>query len=445
MKKLRLILTIFTLFTLTKVNAQEIREFMDLQSHPTMDVTWGFFDSGLKWLAPGQKPKLSYKHTFNSVIYADYLANNSGSRIIINGAIVAERARSFNQASSLILEQIRQIDEFAANNSEYFAVARSPEEVRHLVHNTNKTIFIHSIEGARKLIRNKEDAKFWASKGVAFITLIHLLDDEFGGSAINPDFIGRTINTKGTLRKRFRPRLRRGLTDHGKKAIEWIANAGMLIDMTHMSPASKDDALEIMRRKGIPPLLTHSVFKPLQNHDRGISPKQLLEVYRLGGLFSTPIGGDRLHLHGALPKLQKRWEQINGCQDSVDSYRFTFNYVQKFLDDNIANILGSHRNVNFEQLSEQEKTKLSIGWQSDFNGWINHARPRYGKGGCFQMPTERKVSIIDKVGLAHPGLLPDFWQLLEKEGMRVESLKRASEKFLQMWSRVRARTQYPWI
>jgi len=39
----------------------------------------------------------------------------------------------------------------------------------------------------------------------------------------------------------------------------------------------------------------------------------------------------------------------------------------------------------------------------------------------------------DTIGLAHPGLLESFWRTLEKDGVDLTPLRRASERFLQMW------------
>src|SRR5690606_31269807 len=89
--------------------------------------------------------------------------------------------------------------------------------------------------------------------------------------------------------------------------------------------------------------------------------------------------------------------------------------------------------VPFEQLTEQQKVLLSIGFQTDFNGWTSHARPRYGKDGCYPIEAGREYTALDTLGLAHPGLLHEHWQWLEQEGVDLEPIKRSSERFLQLW------------
>src|SRR5687767_15474439 len=94
---------------------------------------------------------------------------------------------------------MKYVEDFVQKHADKFAIAKSPGEVRNLVTQTKKTIIVYSIEGGKALIGNAEDAQFWASKGVAFITLMHLLDSELGGSAIRPGIINSIVNLKGEI------------------------------------------------------------------------------------------------------------------------------------------------------------------------------------------------------------------------------------------------------
>jgi len=91
----------------------------------------------------------------------------------------------------------------------------------------------------------------------------------------------------------------------------------------------------------------------------------------------------------------------------------------------------SHKTMN--NLTADEKIDLSIGFESDFNGWVNHSRPRYGKKGCFKIQPDSTYEAIELKGLAHPGLLESQWKWMTKEGVDLEPIKNASEKFLRIW------------
>ncbi|MCB0502855.1 MAG: hypothetical protein KDD32_09220, partial [Bacteroidetes bacterium] len=75
----------------------------------------------------------------------------------------------------------------------------------------------------------------------------------------------------------------------------------------------------------------------------------------------------------------------------------------------------------------------SIGFQSDFNGWLSHSRPRYGKDGCYPIQKDSIYREIETKGLAHPGLLNEHWETLINEDVDIEPIKRNAEKFLQLW------------
>jgi microsomal dipeptidase-like Zn-dependent dipeptidase len=421
------------LFPAIPLIAQPVHEFMDLQTHPAMHMAYSFFGTGLEYFPEDQPPALSYKHLLTNVNYANYLENNQGARIIVNGAILPEVMVAKKKARSRILAQLKYVNDFADEHSDQFAVARSPKEVRHLVHHSNKTIIIHSIEGGKRLLDGPEDARFWAEQGVAFITLIHLMDDEFGGAATAPSMETKLINAPGAFNNTFHKKRGRGLTDKGKQAIQWLADAGIMTDLTHMSDESRSDALDYMEAHGIPALVTHDMFKPIQNQPRGITEEDVLRIYQGGGLMSLPVSGASTLPHEPSEKYQKMLDSLERyCPGSIDSYKFTYQALQQYVEGPVTETVLDQE-LHFSDLAESEKIDFAIGFQSDFNGWLNHHRPRYGEEGCFEMEEGKTYEAIETEGMAHPGLLESHWNLLRKEGVDLEPVLRASEKFLQMW------------
>lgn len=415
------------------LQGQAIREFMDLQIHPAMHMAYGFFDEGLTWQDPAQPDKQSWKHTFRNVITADHLAGNAGARIIVNGVILPEVGVSRKRARARVLEQLAYVNDFAAANADKFVVARTPQEVRDAIHYTDKTVIIHSIEGAKRLLNGPEDARYWAAQGIAFMTLVHLIDDEFGGAAIQPELTTRVINYTGSFRRKFKKKHPRGLTDKGKNAIQWLADAGIMTDLTHMSDQTRKDALTYMEAHKIPPIVSHDMFKPIQNQPRGIEPEDIRRIYALGGFVSLPISGMSTKAHDPWPEYAEKLAALEDhCPGSIDSWKFTYTEVQKFVEGSIP-VLWEDSSVSFLDLTEQQKELYPIGFQTDFNGWLDHHRPRYGKDGCAEITGGKAYEEIELQGLAHPGLLESHWRLMEKEGVDLEPIRRASERFLQLW------------
>lgn len=430
MKKLLSI--IILIYCAKPLYSQVVNEYMDLQIHTTMHIPYGFFGKGLTFFSKEREPKLSYKHTFKNVNYANYLEQNKGCRILVNGAIATEYVATKKKAKRLILKQIEYVNQFAKEHSKDFAVAKTPEEVRYLVHNTNKTIFIHSIEGGKKIINSLEDAQFWAKQGVSFITLIHLTDGEFGSAAIHPSLITRLINFRGYLRLKKN----RGLKEKGKQAITWLAKAGIMTDITHMESRTRKQAIAYMEQNNIPILSTHEAFKPLQNRERALDKEDVLNIYKNNGLVSLPNSGEGLKLYKPYPEINKRIDTITCYKDgSIDSYKWTYYFLKEYIEsDAFVKAVKKDSSINFNTLSEADKINFAIGFQSDFNGWLNHSKPRFSKKELSQMTfTDKNIQQCEMKGLAHPGLTEAYWKILENEGVDLSPIPRASEKFLQLW------------
>lgn len=417
------------------VEGEKLREYLDLQMHPTMHMTYRFFGAGFEYFEEGKEPKESYKHMLKNTNYANYWEQNKGARIIVSGALNKEKVRKPKKARNKILAQIEYVNKFAEENPEQFVVAKTPDEVRELVATTKKTIILHSVEGARQLVNSQEDADFWAEQGVAFMTLIHLRDNELGTSAIKPGLLMKLLNLRGALKRKGK---RGGLTPKGKQVISWLANAGIMTDITHMSDKAREDALEYMEAKGIPPISTHDLYRPIQNHPRGITREQILRIYKNKGFVSLPISGYSLVPHNPEEAYQNYIDTLSCyCENSMENYRITYQELKKHIESNYQEITGIEK-AKISELTESEKELLSIGFQSDFNGWINHSRPKYGKKGCYEIDSTKTYERIETEGMSHPGLIDSHWKYLEREGVDLLPIKRNSERFVQLWEDFRS-------
>lgn len=396
----------------------EVHVPMDWQGHPAMHIPWDFFFA--KGLTD-RTPRLTWRHTLTQQVYRPYL-DESGVRLFLVAAMAEEAASRPEQARRMVLEQIAYVDAFAAEHPDHYAVARSPEEARALLATTDKMVLVHSIEGGHFLVDGAADARFWADQGVALVTLIHLRDDEFGGSAILPGETGRLINPRGARHRRSGDR--RGLTDRGKAAIVELSDAGVLVDLAHMTRDALADALAVTRDHGIPPVITHGSLTSLVDGDGGTSEDQLVEIYRQGGQFAlglSPKGLEPVRPSVPVPE---------HCAGTLDTFVLHHARVQRVIRDRAAEILG----IPWEEATPEQRTRLAVGWSSDWNGWLSHAKP---KRRCGTPPASPLP--IDEVGLAHPGMLPQFWQRVSEGGLELDPMWRSSERFLQLWAQARER------
>lgn len=400
-------------------HAHEVRGHVDWQAHPAMHIPFPFFREALADRLP--RHALTWRHAFKQTAYPEYL-KRSGVRLIGAAAYAPERTKDRAKARRVVVEQLEWVERLVARDPDSFALARTPEEARRLLTSTSKIVLFHSIEGSHLLLDGPDDAAFWASKGVALITLIHLVDDEHGGAALNPGMLGPLLNLGGAARRAFRPG-RRGLTARGREAIVELARNGIMVDLSHMSQASIADALAVCRAHGIPPVVTHGTFSLVSKSERAFTPAQVLEIYRLGGAFALPINGGSCD-----PRKPSVPVPADLARGTLDSFRFHHETLQRYLHDHAAEALGVPVG---RPLSDADRTRLTVGWASDWNGWTNHSKPDPNR------PKKHRTLEIDRVGLAHPGLLPQHWQRLGEAGMDVRALERAAEQLLDVWTRVR--------
>lgn len=410
---------------------QAIHTYIDMQMHPTMHMPYFFFGEGFTFFEENKPPHLTYRHQFKNVNYANYWKKNAGARIIVVGALTTEWVKRPKKARATILKQLQYVNDFAAAHAKDFVVAKTPAAIRDYYHNTDKTILVFSIEGGKRLINKLEDAQFWAEQGVAFVTLMHLVDSEYGSAGIRPGIFTTLINLKGALK----PPQKRGLKEKGKQAIKWLAQAGIMTDLTHMETQTRKDALAFMKTEGIPPLSTHDCFKDIRNNPRSISGEDILDIYKLQGLMALPISGVELTLMNPTTYYKNKEDSLVQagalCRGSLDSYQFMYEEVKQYIESNVGVIIGD-TSITFANLSEAEKVKYALGFQSDFNGWLNHSQPKFYKKDCDSVALS-KVSPIESQGLAHPGLLASQWEVLEKRGVDLNPVKRSAERFVQLW------------
>jgi microsomal dipeptidase-like Zn-dependent dipeptidase len=396
---------------------------IDWQAHPAMHIPWKIFRKGLL----DRQPRLSHRHQFRQTLYSPYL-EQSGVRLFLAAAMAAERSRNPEHARALILEQIAYVEDFVAEHPDRFAIGRSPDQVRTLLRETDKIVILHAIEGGHDLLHDRSDAAFWAAQGVVLVTLIHLRDDELGSAGILPTAIGPIINRRGA--KRRRQGERRGLTPRGEQTIVELDAAGILVDLSHMTQASIDDALAVTAAHDISPVVTHGKLAAIRDTELSQRDDQVLEIYRQGGVFSLGLSGAMLD-----PINPVRPISDDVCRGTLEMFRAHHEAVTSLLAAHAHELVGADG-----PLTAAQRTRLAVGWSSDWNGWLSHSKPVYGAGRCrgrAELSALEDPLEIDTRGLAHPGMLPQHWKRLERDGMDLEPMLRSAERFLQLWANAR--------
>ncbi len=120
------------------------------------------------------------------------------------------------------------------------------------------------------------------------------------------------------------------------------------------------------------------------------------------------------------------------CPGTLEMFRYHHDAVRSVVEGAAPELFGAPASA----LTPAQRTRLAVGWSSDWNGWLSHSKPAYGRGRCRSERDLDDPLAIDTRGLAHPGLLPSQWERLERDGADLEPMLRSAERFLQLWESV---------
>lgn len=299
--------------------------------------------------------------------------------------------------------QLAYVEAFVAEHPDRYAVARTPEEARAAIAE-GRIVFVHAIEGATNLVRTPEQVRQWALRGVAVLTPIHLSDNQIG-SATHTWSFGAIANLRGKIRRITAPK--RGLKPRGVAVVEAMVDAGMIVDVTHMSEYSLADTLDLLDARGAPVLSTHTGVAAVRDQRHELGDDQIARITARGGLIG--LAGNATEMG------PKPWGTLpaDHCPRSVDDFRLHYEHLDAVLPEGVA-----------------------IGWGSDFQGGVHEYRPRRGPEGCFDRDAE--VSGYARVGLAHVGYTDDLFAELEARGSDLTRSNVSAEAFLQIREQARA-------
>jgi microsomal dipeptidase-like Zn-dependent dipeptidase len=336
--------------------------------------------------------------------------------------------------------------DFAAKNPSWTEIAESPAAARRIIA-AGKLALVLSIEVSK--LFGDSDAKAALDRvyalGVRTLQPVHQLDNRFAGAALHQPIFhvaqflenchidldcgatGAGFTLGFDVDKRCRNT--KGLTGEGTALIKQMMDKGMLIDIAHMSERSVDDTFALAKANDYYPLyVSHGhpreIMNPVQQGYEKTTPSAVMAYLRqTGGIFGMRTFHDETRSYAGSGV-------DNSCHGSARSFAQALAFAQQGL-----------------------KVPLALG--SDFNGFIQQVRPRFGDlGACSagfraegdaQAAAERLGgpgrlgSDYDEHGLAHIGLVPDLLRDLTQLGAHPAGLLESAEIFVQMWERATGR------
>ncbi len=160
------------------------------------------------------------------------------------------------------------IEKIVKENSRYLSIARTPSDLYEDKRKGRKSI-IFAIENGLALEGDLANVKYFAQRGVTYITLCHNGDNDICDSARGSSLHG-------------------GVSKFGIEVIKEMNRNGIMVDLSHGGEKSFYDALEISSQ---PIVCSHSNSKALCDVPRNLTDDQLKALAKKGGVAHITLYG----------------------------------------------------------------------------------------------------------------------------------------------------------
>lgn len=162
------------------------------------------------------------------------------------------------QYADLVFDKI---EEIVNANNRYLSIARTPSDLYEDKRKGRRSIML-GIENGLALNHDISNVRYFARRGVVYITLCHNGDNDICDSA-------RGCNTHG------------GVSRFGEQVIKEMNRCGIMVDLSHAGEKSFYDALSISSK---PIVCSHSNCKALCDVPRNLTDDQLRALAKHGGV-----------------------------------------------------------------------------------------------------------------------------------------------------------------
>jgi membrane dipeptidase len=163
-----------------------------------------------------------------------------------------------------IRETIEQIDIVKRLVKAYpkdLALARTADDIVR-IHKSGKIASLIGVEGGHQMGGSMAALRSYYDLGARYMTLTHFKDNEFADSATDDPKYG-------------------GLNDFGRAVVHEMNRLGMLVDLSHVSPDTMRDAIEVTKA---PVIFSHSDARALSDHPRNVPDDVLAMLPANGGV-----------------------------------------------------------------------------------------------------------------------------------------------------------------
>lgn len=164
-------------------------------------------------------------------------------------------------AAKMQLEQIDIAKQFIARYPDVFEEAYTASDVNRIF-GKGKIASMLGMEGGHAIENSLGALRAYYGMGVRYMTLTHNGTLDWADSALDEHRHG-------------------GLTEFGKEVVREMNRLGMLVDLSHTSPETMNDALDVAEA---PVIWSHADAKALKDHERNVPDQVLRRLPDNGGV-----------------------------------------------------------------------------------------------------------------------------------------------------------------
>jgi microsomal dipeptidase-like Zn-dependent dipeptidase len=221
-----------------------------------------------------------------------------------------------------------------------------------------------------------------------------------------------------------------GLTAEGDFAIKEMMRQGIMIDVDHASEKAVDNIIVIANRNNYPVNSGHNSLRGNNDNEKTRTRVQLDAISRLGGMFGIGWENQSPDMFNSIysTHLAAMGNKNTTFGSDIDGYAATTKKVSPPVGRR-STIPGEPNIISRLEATNYENRKIKYG-----------IRP--GELRLCTMEGSPKRWDYNNEGMAHIGLVPDFFEALKKDGMSLEKLNQlflSAEYFAQMWEKCIAR------
>ena len=159
------------------------------------------------------------------------------------------------------LEQIDIVKRLVKAYPDDLALARTADDIVR-IHKSGRVASLIGVEGGHQIGGSMAALRLYYDLGARYMTLTHFKDNEFADSATDDPKYG-------------------GLNDFGRSVVHEMNRLGMLVDLSHVSPDTMRDAIEVTKA---PVIFSHSDARALSDHPRNVPDDVLAMLPANGGI-----------------------------------------------------------------------------------------------------------------------------------------------------------------